>query len=62
MTRDPADIIEQLHRLRDLAQRLLDPRDLGRNAHRDIRRAAAVALHGDDRSARKTFPTPETRR
>ncbi len=43
---NPAEIIEELHRLRDLAKRLLDPRDLGRNAHREIRRAAAAALHG----------------
>ena len=48
---DPARIVEELQRLRDLARRILDTRDLGRHAHREIRRAAAIALFGDERRA-----------
>ncbi len=51
ISRDPADVIEQLHRLRDFARRICDPHDLGKHAHRDIRRAAHQALAGED-------PTP----
>ncbi len=48
MTRDPAEIIAELHRLRDLARRIADPRDLGKHAHREIRRAVQEALAGKD--------------
>lgn len=48
ISRDPADIIAELHRLRDLARRICDPYDLGKHAHRDIRRAAREALAGQD--------------
>ena len=44
----PADVLDQLERLRDFARRVLDMRDLGRNANSAIRRAAAQALHGDE--------------
>ena len=47
---DPADLLDELQRLRDLAKRLLDPRDLGRRASHEIRRAAAIALHGRERA------------
>lgn len=47
---DPAELIDELQRLRDLAKRLLDPRDLGSRAPHEIRRAAAIALHGRERT------------
>ena len=50
-TADPSDIIDALHRYRDVLCRITDPYDLGRHAHRDIRRAAHEALAGKD-------PTP----
>jgi hypothetical protein len=46
---DPAEIIDQLQRLRDFVRRLLDPEDLGHAVRGDIRRAARQALHGDER-------------
>lgn len=49
MTRDPTfDQVSELQRLRDLARRIADPRDLGRHAHREIRRAVQEALAGHD--------------
>ncbi len=54
MNRDPADVIAELHRLRDLAKRLADPRDLGRHAHREIRRAVQEALAGKDPAPSRT--------
>ena len=48
MTRDPADLIEQLQRLRDFARRVLDPEDLGHAVCREVKNAARRALYGDE--------------
>ncbi len=45
---NPADLVDQLQRLRDFARRFLDPEDLGHAVTRDIRNAARRALYGEE--------------
>lgn len=60
MTYDPADLVEQLQRLRDFARRFLDPEDLGHAVTREIKNAARRALYGDQ--YQPNIPRQETRR
>ncbi len=60
MSHDPADLLEQLQRLRDFARRLLDPEDLGHAVCREVKAAARRALYGDDRQT--LHPHREPRR
>ncbi len=59
MTHNPADLVDQLQRLRDFARRFLDPEDLGHAVTREIKNAARRALYGDEQrpnNARQETP------